>query len=135
MYSWLIGRMVRTGWAKLNRRDVRRLPYADTATLRFPGEHPLKAECGSKAAILMWFERLFTLLPTLRFRVNDVIIAGPPWNLRVCTRYVAEAHLEDGMFSYVAMQYARLSWGKIVEEVIYPDTQAIASYFEARRDA
>jgi ketosteroid isomerase-like protein len=122
MYSWLVGRMVRTGWDRLNERDVGAVPYAAGARFRFPGDSPLAVECRSREEIERWFDRLFERVPDLRFRVEDVVVSGPPWNLRVCTRYTASG---DAL-GYSAAQFARIRWGRVTEELLFPDTEAIA---------
>lgn len=122
MYSRMVGLITRRRWRQLNAREVDAIPYAGGARFQFPGDHELAAECSSRAEIERWFGRLFERLPDLRFAVEDVVVSGPPWNLRVCTRY--RAHSEA--VSWRGAQFARIRWGRITEEVVYPDTQALA---------
>jgi hypothetical protein len=71
---------------------------------------------------------------TLAFDVEEVVVQGPPWNTRICVRYVARstALADEPALTYRGMQYVRLAWGVLREEWIYPDTQAITRFFAAR---
>ena len=63
-------------------------------------------------------------LPNLRFEVEDMIIEGGPWSTRVATRYAAT---RNGKVVYRGTNFGRVVWGKVVEERILPDTQALAA--------
>ena len=59
------------------------------------------------------------------------MVVGPPWNTRVATRFTAHVTTSDGRtFVNRGMQYARLRWGRIIEDRVYPDTQAVAEAIE-----
>jgi hypothetical protein len=52
-----------------------------------------------------------------------MIVEGAPWSTRVATRYAA---IREGQLVYRGVQFTRIVWGKVVEERILPDTQALA---------
>lgn len=53
-----------------------------------------------------------------------MIIEGGPWSTRVATRYAAT---RNGKVVYRGTNFGRVVWGKVVEERILPDTQALAA--------
>ena len=131
MIKRYVRKMVYRGYEQLNRRqlDAVMACYADDVYFRFPGSHELAIETRSNEEIRRWFERLFRRVPSLRFDVDDVVVAGPPWDMRLCTRYRARTESATGTFAlYEGMQYARLRWGKVTCEEFFPDTQSFADY-------
>jgi ketosteroid isomerase-like protein len=128
MYAWAIGRLVRQRFAAMSRGDTAWVlrSFADDATFHYNGSHALAGEYHPKAAIVEWFARAWSLF-RMEFEVHDVVVSGPPWNIRVATRFTIRVETEDGaVFLNRAMQYARIRWGKVREDRIYPDTQLVA---------
>jgi ketosteroid isomerase-like protein len=129
VYAWLVERIVRRGYESFNRRRpepvLRR--FAADVHFRFAGEHDLAIDSHSREEVERWFERLFELLPDIQFAVEEVVVKGPPWNTRVCTRYVATATAPaGGRLVNHGVQFAHLSWGRVRSDLLYPDTQAVA---------
>ena len=129
MYGRVVEPLVRRGFERLNGRDVRGLlaSYADDAHFVFPGDHQLAVDVHSKREIADWFELLFARVPDIEWQVHEVVVSGPPWRIRVCTRYTASG---NGLVLR-NMQFARIAWGKVTEEMIYPDTLAVARFLDA----
>jgi ketosteroid isomerase-like protein len=128
MYAWMIGRLVRSRFAAMSREDSEPLlrSFAEDACLQYGGRHGLAGEYRSKPAITSWFSRMWELF-TIEFEVHDVVVGGPPWNTRIATRFTAHLTTADGSrFVNHGMQYARIRWGKVREDHIYPDTQLVA---------
>jgi ketosteroid isomerase-like protein len=126
----LVAGLVRRNYARLNRRDVELVlaRFAPDARFRFGGDHALAADLRGRDAVRAWFDRAFALLPDLRFDVEDIVVAGPPWRLRIVTRYTARATGRDGRaFAYTGVQFAATRWGTVTEDLLYPDTQAVAA--------
>lgn len=129
MYAFIVERIVRRSFERLNRGDAAPVIalFADDARLRFPGQHALAADCTGKPAIAEWFARLQRLLPGLRFDVHDVHVRGLPWNTRVMTRFTDRIPLADGQqIVNHGVQYLRLRWGRVKEDLLYVDTQVVA---------
>jgi ketosteroid isomerase-like protein len=120
MYAWMVGRVVRSRFAAMSRGDTEAVLrfFAEDARLLYGGRHELAGEYRSKAEIASWFTRLWELF-RIEFDVHDVVVAGSPWNIRLATRFTAHG-----------MQYARIRWGKVREDHIYPDTQLVAEALE-----
>lgn len=131
MYGWLVERMVRRTYERMNRRDLAPVlaRFAPDAHFRFAGRHALATDCRSKTEIAEWFRMLFARIPTLHFDVEEVVVRGTPALTRFCTRYTATAVAPNGArLLYDGVQYARIVWGKVIDDLVYPDTQAVAEY-------
>jgi ketosteroid isomerase-like protein len=129
MYAAIVERVIRNGFRQLNRGDIDAVLalFADDAVLQFPGEHALAADCRGKPEIARWFRNLRRLLPTLQFEIVDVTVRGWPWNTRVLTRFVDRVEFANTpTITNRGVQYLRLSWGKVREDVLYLDTQTVA---------
>lgn len=127
MYSWIIGRVVRTVIGRLNAGDIRLLmvTVASDAVLVFPGESSFAGEHRGKHAIEAWLKRFVELGP--RFVVHDVAVAGPPWNMRVCFRFSDRITVPGGGdYDNEGMEYLRMRWGMIREQRVYLDTERVA---------
>jgi ketosteroid isomerase-like protein len=128
MYSRLVGLVIRRQFAHLSAGHWHRpfARFAADAVLRFPGDHELAGEFRGRAAIRDWFDRAWTLFE-MDFTVDDVVASGPPWNLRVATRWSNEPRTADGrVFPNRGMQYVRIRFGRVVEDDLYEDTQVLA---------
>jgi ketosteroid isomerase-like protein len=135
VYSWLVGLIIRRQFAHLSKGDWRKPLrfFAADAVLRFPGESELAGEYRGKEAIRRWFDRGWSLFG-FDFTVEDVIAKGPPWDMRVATRWNNDLRTPDGaIFHYRGMQYARLRWGRVLEDELYEDVQVLARAFEHLR--
>jgi ketosteroid isomerase-like protein len=126
----LVCRLVLLSFERLNRRDVEAVlsRFADDVHFRFGGDHALAADLRGRDALRAWFGRAFELIPDLRFDVDDVIVTGVPWRVRAITRYRAEGTAGDGrLFAYTGVQFVTIRWGAVTEDLLYPDTQALAA--------
>jgi ketosteroid isomerase-like protein len=128
--------LVRAMLAKL-RRDVDRLNagdagplldgYADDAVLVFnEGEHRWSGEHRGRPAIARFLRDFVTA--GLRGEIGDLLVAGPPWALRMAARFDDRATGPGGEVLYAnrVLIYARTRWGRIVrQEDFYEDTGRI----------
>jgi ketosteroid isomerase-like protein len=133
MYAFVVERIVRGGFASLNRGDAAPVlaRFDERAWLRFPGRHALAADVRGKAAIADWFARLLRTFPGIRFELHDVHVRGLPWNTRVLTRFSDTVPMPDGgQITNHGVQYLKLRWGKVVEDLLYLDTQILAEACE-----
>lgn len=133
MYAFIVERIVRRGFAELNGGRVEPVlsRFAGDARLRFPGHHALAAELRGRGAIADWFARLFKVFPGIQFELHDVHVRGMPWNTRVLTRFTDTVPLRDGStVTNHGVQFLRLRWGRIVDDVLYLDTQVVAEACE-----
>lgn len=92
----------------------------------FGGSHALGGTRHSTAALRLWFERVYRLLPDLRFTVKRVAVSGWPWNTTAtaewrstATSATGEPYVNDGV------HVVRLRLGKIVSMHVYLDTEVL----------
>jgi ketosteroid isomerase-like protein len=122
IYRWLVRKAALTGWRRLSDHRVDDLALADDVHFVFLGDHALAADVHGAEPLRAWLRELFVRFPRLRFEPEDMIVEGGPWSTRLATRYTAT---QDGELVYRAVQFARIVWGKLVEETIQPDTQMV----------
>jgi ketosteroid isomerase-like protein len=123
VYGWVVRRRAVALWAQISAHNIDAIPMADNVWFRFEGEHGLSADLRSAEEMRGWLKVLFERFPRVRFEVEEMVAGGPPWSLRVATRYVA---IEDDRLLYRGAHFARIRWGRVVEERVLPDTQAVA---------
>jgi ketosteroid isomerase-like protein len=125
IYRWFVRKRALVLWERLSDQRIDEIPLADGIHFVYLGDHPLAADLHGAEAERAWLrDELFRRLPGLRFEVEDMIVEGGPWSTRVATRYAA---IRNGQLVYRGVQFTRIVWGKVVEERVLPDTQALAA--------
>ena len=135
MYSWVVGRAVRFVYAKVVTGDLRLplLGLAKDARFVFPGNSSFGGEQRGKPAIEAWLRRFASLRP--EFTVEDVAVAGPPWNMRVFMRFNDRIVAPNGyVYENVGMEYLRIRFGLIREIRVHLDTERVTA-LDAQLDA
>jgi ketosteroid isomerase-like protein len=133
MYRLIVRRMVRRNFARLSRGDYEPIVgrFADDARLEFAGDHALGGERRGREEVAEWFRATWELFPGLQLLARDVVVSGWPWNTRVATRFDVRATLPDGTdYRNAGMQYLRVRWGRVVEDLLFEDTQRLAAALE-----
>ena len=123
LYRWIARRQVEPAWRSLSGRDLDKLPLADDMHFSFAGDHALAAELSSAADVRTWVAALFERLPGLRFKPHEIVVDGPPWNTRVVSLYTAMLRDQP---AYRGSHFVRMRWGRVIDERVLPDTQAVA---------
>ena len=131
-YHAVVRRLVRRGLAQVGSgrtEDVAR-QFSPGATLRFSGTHALGGELRGREQIAAFFARLRRLFPNLRLTPLDIVVAGPPWATVVATRFRVDAVLPGGeAYQNEGVQYLRIRWGAIAEDLLYEDTAKLREAF------
>lgn len=128
MYSWTIGRIVRFLYGKVSNGDLRLplLGLAKDARFSFPGANSFGGEYEGKPAIAAWMRRFASLHP--EFIVDDVAVAGPPWNMRVSMCFRDRIVAPDGyVYENSGMEYLRIRGGMIKEIRVHLDTEKVTA--------
>jgi ketosteroid isomerase-like protein len=115
VYQWALRRAAMIGWQRLSDHRLDDLPLADDVHFVFLGDDTLSADLRGADALRGWLRDLFARYPRLRFEPEDMVVRGGPWSVRLATRYTAT---QDGDVVYRGAQFARIVWGKLVEEHI-----------------
>ena len=126
MYRTIVARRTRSVFDALDRADPGVLlaglgPQPEHA---MAGQHALAGERHRLESIEQWYLRLFRLLPDLRFDVDAVLVAGPPWRTVVAVQW--RDHALGGRYSNRGVNIIRLRWGRVESVDIYCDTELMA---------
>jgi ketosteroid isomerase-like protein len=130
MYKWAVRRMVRRNLAALRRGDLGRLlaGYADDAVLVFPGNSSWGGEHRGKPAIEAFLRRY--LEAGIVGEAQDIVVNGPPWRTTVCVMFLDHAVDAGGdvVYDNRAIIFGRITWGKIVYQEDFEDTQKAEAF-------
>ena len=116
LYAAIVQRKIKHTFREINQGNVQPMldTLADPFVYVFHGTHALGGRRTSKDAMRLWWERVFRLLPGIRFDVQEVVISGWPWNTRVAVRSLVSGDLPNGeLYSNTAFQFMKLRWGRI----------------------
>lgn len=128
MYRMVVRRILQKAYRQLSHGDYEAVlkSFDADAVFCFAGTHALGGELHGIAAIRGWFEQIFRYFPDLRLAPQAILVNGPPWNTLVATRFLVSATLPDGgPYANEGMQFMRLRWGRVIEDRLYEDTQAL----------
>ena len=125
MLSWLVAQYVRYNVRRLLRGDVDGLArqFGADAELIFPGRSSFSGRFTGRAQIAAWLRRFVALRP--EYIVRDVLVSGPPWNMRVAY------HVSDRIgahYSNEAVVWLRLRWLHAVQQRVFLDTERVAEW-------
>ena len=125
MYHAIVKRRVEAMFAAVSSGNAQ--PVLDGFARRFEhhfiGHHALGGTRTSLEKTRQWYERLYRLLPDIRFELRAMRIAGPPWNTLVSVDWLESNSGTDGVRTQTAgVHVARLVWGRMTYLGIYPDT-------------
>lgn len=118
MYHRIVAHKVHSVFAQLGAGDWEPMitGMAGTFSYRFYGEHALAGERHTLESLRLWWQRIFRLLPEPSFDIEEVIVAGWPWDTRIATRVRIHAILADGSdYSNVFMQTFHMRWARITQ--------------------
>src|SRR5215203_5179895 len=115
-----VGRRPRTSPRQLCRRRPLRLPWALLMVGRPQGQ-------GRGRAMLWRFVRV-----GLQVGVNEILVAGPPWDTTVCLWFTDRLTAPDGEVVYAnrGTILAKIAWGKVTYYEVNEDTQKVAEFDE-----
>ncbi len=104
MFSWLVGQYLRFNIRRLLAGDVDGLlrQFHPNAELIFPGRTSFSGTFRGREAVGAWLRRFVSLRP--EYIVHDVLVAGPPWNMRIAYRMTDRI---GSHYSNEAMVYLR----------------------------
>jgi ketosteroid isomerase-like protein len=118
MYHRIVARKVRSTFVQISAGKWEPMldGMAPQFSYRFYGEHALSGERRTLGALRRWWERSSRLFPNPAFEVEEVIVAGGPWNTRIATRVRVHAALPDGSaYDNIFMQNMTMRWARVTE--------------------
>ena len=125
MYKFFVKRIVRRTFARLSAGEHEHVveKFRPQSRFHFAGEHALGAELRGPEAVRAWFAEMQRRFPGIEIRPVDLVVNGWPWNTTVANHFVVTAMRSGGrIYRNEGMQLLRLSWGRIVEDLIFEDT-------------
>ena len=128
MYKAIARRKVQATFDALSRGDWE-AAIADVAPdvhHIFPGDNAIGGERHSKEAMGRWFQRVYRLIPDLRFEVKQVAVRGWPWDMMVAVEWTDQGHASDGEPYYnEGAHWIRLRRGKATYIHAFLDTEKV----------
>lgn len=73
----------------------------------------------------------------IQFRIEDILVNGPPWNTRIALRvhsFLPGAGGGPDRYNNRAVLFLEVRWGRLVRWEDYEDTQRVAAWDESRSD-
>lgn len=128
MYHRIVANKVRATFNQISEGNWEPMltGMAPTFSYRFYGSSALSGERHTIDGLRRWWERSFRLLPRADFDVDEVIVAGGPWNTRIATRVKVHATLADGStYDNIFMQNMVMRWARITELHTLEDTATL----------
>jgi ketosteroid isomerase-like protein len=137
MYRVIVARRIRRAWRHVDQRDYRYVldQPAPGFTHRFAGDHALAGTRRQPEAVDAWYQRLFRLLPEIRFEVTDVLVRGWPWRTRAVALVRVHTSVADAPYDNEVAQVVDLRWGRITGLAMHEDTQRLAAALARLRNA
>jgi ketosteroid isomerase-like protein len=128
MYHSIVRSRVRALFDAVNRGDAE--PVLRLFARRFEhsllGDHALGRSRTTLAATRQWYERLYRLLPDIRFDLRRIWVAGGPWSTLVLVEWEETNSGSDGVRTYNAgVHVLHLRWGRATRLIICPDTTGL----------
>jgi ketosteroid isomerase-like protein len=130
MYHAIVRRRVEELFGHVNRGNaepVLRL-FARRFEHSFPGDHALGGSRTTLSATRRWYERLYRLLPDIRFELLRIRVSGNPWNTLVVAEWRETNSGTDGVRTYNnGIHVLHLRWGRATQLIICPDTVGLTA--------
>lgn len=128
MYHAIVRRRIRSLLDAINRGDAAPVlaAFAPDAEHIFIGTHAMSGRRVTPDGIRAWYQRLFRLLPDLRFTPHRIDVAGPPWATIVVVEWSETNSATDGVeTSAMGVHVLHLRWGRVTRMLILTDTAAL----------
>jgi ketosteroid isomerase-like protein len=128
MYHAIVRKRIRGLFAAVNDGDAEPVLQAFGPRFEhaFLGEHALGGPRKTLAATRLWYQRLYRLLPGIRFDLRDIAVNGGPRNTLVLVEWDETNAGADGVRTYNHGVHAmHLRWGRATRLLICPDTAGL----------
>lgn len=129
MYRFFVREKIRDLFAAVNDGDAEPVLAAFAARFehRFLGEdHALGGSRRRLDLTRAWYERLYRLLPDIRFELGEIHVSGPPWDTIVVVDWLETNSGTDGVQTENrGIHVVHLCWGKATRLIICPHTAGL----------
>jgi ketosteroid isomerase-like protein len=124
MYRAIVRKRIRDLFDAVNRGDAEPVlrAFAREFEHSFLGDTALGGSRKTLASTRRWYERLYRLLPDIRFELRRILVSGGPWNTLVLVEWDETNSGADGVrTTNRGVHVAHLEWGRVTRLAICPD--------------
>ncbi len=125
MYKLIVKRIVRRTFAGLSKGEYEPIvkQFRPESRFMFAGDHALGGERRGQEDVREWFREMLRRFPGIQIVPRQVVVNGWPWNTVIATHLMISAPRPGGReYRNEGMQLLRLSWGRVVEDLVFEDT-------------
>jgi ketosteroid isomerase-like protein len=125
MYHAIVRRRVRGLFDAVNRGNAEPVLQAFAPHFEhvFLGDHALGGSRQTLPATRRWYERLYRLLPDIRFDLRSIAVSGGPWNTMVVVEWdETNSGTDNVRTTNHGVHVMQLRWGRATRLIICPDT-------------
>lgn len=133
MYRQIVARKLKAVFDGLNRGQPEAVTraLAPSAEHFFIGRHALGGTRRTPESIARWYARLLRLLPDIRFDIERIEVAGPPWRTLAVVRWQESNSGTDGVRTRnEGVNLLEIAWGRVRAVRIYTDTVVLQRTLE-----
>ncbi len=128
MYHAIVRRRLRQLFDAINRGDAEPVlqQFAAHFEHSFLGDTALGGSRRTLAATRQWYQRLYRLLPDIRFDLGKIAVSGGPWNTIAVVEWEETNSGTDNVRTYNrGIHVVHLQWGRATRLIICPDTAGL----------
>jgi ketosteroid isomerase-like protein len=128
VYKLIVRRIVRRSFARLSKGEYEPIvkQFRPQSRFMFAGNHALGGERRGQEDVREWFREMLRRFPGIQIVPRHIVVNGGPWNTVVATHLMISAPRPGGReYRNEGMQLLRLSWGRVVEDLVFEDTLAL----------
>jgi len=130
MYHAIVRHRVRALFSAVNQGDAEPVlqAFAGRFEHAFLGDHALGGARRTLSATRQWYERLYRLLPDIRFDLRRIDVSGGPWNTLVVVEWnETNSGTDDVRTHNRGIHVMHLKWGRATRLLICPDTVGLVA--------
>ena len=125
MYHAVVRRRLKQLFDAVNHGDAEPVlrQFAGRFEHSFLGDTALGGSRRTLATTRRWYERLYRLLPDIRFDLGTIAVSGGPWNtIAVIAWEETNSGTDNVRSSNRGIHVVQLRWGRATRLIICPDT-------------
>ncbi|WP_158813956.1 nuclear transport factor 2 family protein [Methylocapsa sp. S129] len=132
MYRAIVRRRIRALFDAVNNGDAEPVlrAFAPQFEHSFLGDTALGGSRRTLASTRQWYERLYRLLPDIRFELRRIWVSGGPWNTLVLVEWEEANSAGDVRTTNRGVHALHLKWGRATLLAICPDTVGLKATLE-----
>ncbi len=132
MYRAIVRKRIRALFDAVNRGDAEPVlrAFAREFEHSFLGDSALGGSRRTLTSTRRWYERLYRLLPGIRFELRRISVSGGPWNTLVLVDWDETNSAGGVLTTNRGVHVLQLKWGRATRLMICPDTVGLKATLE-----